>query len=113
MPTLFDVAKIAGVGVMSVSRVVNGTRKVSPETERRVHAAIARIGYEPNEAARILKGHRGRLLGLIVPDLAHPFFATCANAIQQTAWEAGYLTCLLYTSPSPRDRQKTRMPSSA
>jgi len=79
---------------MSVSRVVNGTRKVSPETERRVHAAIARIGYEPNEAARILKGHRGRLLGLIVPDLAHPFFATCANAIQQTAWEAGYLTLM-------------------
>lgn len=94
MPTLSDVAKIAGVGVMSVSRVVNGTRKVSPETERRVRTAIERIGYEPNEAARILKGYRARLLGLIVPDLADPFFATCANAIHKTAWEAGYLTLM-------------------
>jgi len=92
MPTLTDVAKIAGVGIMSVSRVVNGTRKVSPETERRVRGAIERIGYEPNEAARILKGQRSHVLGLIVPDLGDPFFATCANAIQETARRAGYLT---------------------
>jgi LacI family transcriptional regulator len=82
MPTLADVAKVAGVGVMSVSRVVNGTRKVSPETEEKVRAAIRRIGYEPNEAARVLKGHRAKILGLIVPDLADPFLATCSNAIQ-------------------------------
>lgn len=94
MPTLSDVAKVAGVGVMSVSRVVNGTRKVTPDTERKVRAAIERIGYEPNEAARILKGHRARILGLIVPDLADPFFATCANAIQETALKAGYLTLI-------------------
>jgi len=94
MPTLSDVAKVAGVGVMSVSRVVNGTRKVSAETERKVRAAIERIGYEPNEAARILKGQRAHILGLIVPDLADPFFATCANAIHETAWNAGYLTLM-------------------
>lgn len=92
MPTLTDVAKVAGVGIMSVSRVVNGTRKVSAETERKVRAAIERIGYEPNEAARVLKGQRSRILGLIVPDLADPFFATCANAVQETARRAGYLT---------------------
>jgi len=94
MPTLSDVAKVAGVGVMSVSRVVNGTRQVSASTERKVRAAIARIGYEPNEAARILKGHRAHILGLIVPDLADPFFATCANAIHETAWNAGYMTLM-------------------
>jgi len=94
MPTLADVAKVAGVGVMSVSRVVNGTRKVSPETQRKVLAAIQRIGYEPNEAARMLRGLRSRILGLIVPDLADPFFATCANAIHETAWNAGYLTLM-------------------
>lgn len=94
MPTLSDVAKVAGVGVMSVSRVVNGTRRVTPEVERKVRAAIERIGYEPNEAARVLKGHRAKVLGLIVPDLADPFFATCANAIQETAREAGYMTLM-------------------
>ncbi|MDR3792815.1 MAG: LacI family DNA-binding transcriptional regulator [Terracidiphilus sp.] len=94
MATLSDVAKIAGVGVMSVSRVVNGTRKVSPAVERKVREAIERIGYEPNEAARILKGQRGHIIGLIVPDLADPFFATCANVIQETVRDAGYLTLM-------------------
>src|SRR5579875_852401 len=94
MPTLADVAKIAGVGVMSVSRVVNGSRRVTPEVERKVRAAIEKIGYVPNEAARILKGTRSSFLGLIVPDLADPFFAACCNAIQQTAWEAGFMTLM-------------------
>ena len=94
MPTLADVAKVAGVGMMSVSRVVNGTRPVSPETERKVRAAIEKIGYRPNEAARILMGHRAQVIGLIVPDLADPFFATYANAVHETAWEAGYMTLM-------------------
>lgn len=100
MPTLADVAKVAGVGVMSVSRVVNGTRRVSPQTERKVRAAIQRIGYEPNEAARILKGHRARIVGLIVPDLADPFFATYANAVQETSWKAGYMTLMAASAHS-------------
>jgi LacI family transcriptional regulator len=94
MPTLADVAKIAGVGVMSVSRVVHGSRRVTPEVERKVRAAIEKVGYEPNEAARILKGYRARVLGLIVPNLSDPFLATCANAIQETAREAGYMTLM-------------------
>lgn len=94
MPTLADVAKLAGVGVMSVSRVVNGTRRVSPEVERKVRAAIKKIGYEPNEAARVLKGNRGSVLGLIVPDLADPFFASCVGAIQEAARQAGYMTLM-------------------
>jgi len=97
MPSLLDVAKVAGVGVMSVSRVVNGTRKVSPETERKVRAAIERIGYEPNEAARILKGQRSHVIGLIFPDLSDPFLATCANAAQETARAAGYVTWVAAT----------------
>jgi LacI family transcriptional regulator len=94
MPTLADVAKVAGVGVMSVSRVVNKTRRVSPDVERRVRAAIERIGYVPNEAARVLKGNKSSVLGLIVPDLADPFFAACCSAIQETAWDAGYMTLM-------------------
>lgn len=94
MATLADIAKLAGVGVMSVSRVVHGTRPVSPETERKVRAAIEKIGYRPNEAARILKGHRAQVIGLIVPDLADPFFATYANAVHETAWDAGYMTLM-------------------
>lgn len=94
MSTLADVAKLAGVGVMSVSRVVNGTRRVSPEVERKVRIAIEKIGYVPNEAARILKGNRSSVLGLVVPDLADPFFAELGNAVQETAWDAGYMTLM-------------------
>jgi LacI family transcriptional regulator len=95
MPTLADVAKVAGVGLMSVSRVVNGTRRVTPEIEEKVRDAIRRIGYAPNEAARMLRGQRARVLGLIVPDLADPFFAICADAVQRKAREAGYMTLMI------------------
>lgn len=79
---------------MSVSRVVNGNRRVSLEVEQRVRAAINKIGYQPNEAARILKGNKSSVIGLIVPDLADPFFSTCCSVIQEAAWDAGYMTLM-------------------
>ena len=91
---------------MSVSRVVNGTRRVSPEVERKVRAAIAKIGYQPNEAARVLKGTKSSVLGLIVPDLADPFFAGCCSAIQETAWNAGYM--ILMTASGHREDLERR-----
>jgi LacI family transcriptional regulator len=110
MPSLADVAKIAGVGIMSVSRVVNGTRRVSPEVERRVRQAIDKIGYQPNEAARVLKGTKSTVLGLIVPDLADPFFAVCSNAIQEAAWNAGYMMVMAASSHREElERHETEM----
>jgi LacI family transcriptional regulator len=100
-PTIGDVARESGVGRMTVSRVVNGGKLVSATTAARVRAAIRKLGYEPNEAARILKGQSSRTIGLIVPDLADPFFAICAHAVQQLAAKHGYLTLLL---ASERDR---------
>lgn len=100
-PTIADVARDCGVGTMTVSRVVNGGETVSPETAARVRAAIKKLGYEPNEAARVLKGQSSRTIGLIVPDLADPFFSTCAHAAQQMAAAHGYVTLLLATE---RDR---------
>lgn len=95
LPTITDVAKHAGVAIMTVSRVINGGSYVSAATEKRVREAIARLGYKPNEAARTLKGQRARLIGLIVPDLADPFFATCANAVQEVAGHLGYMTMIV------------------
>jgi LacI family transcriptional regulator len=102
-PTVADVARECGVGTMTVSRVVNGGKLVSAETAARVRAAIARLGYEPNEAARILKGQASRTIGLIVPDLADPFFSMCAHAVQQMAAKHGYMTLLL---ASERDKEQ-------
>jgi LacI family transcriptional regulator len=100
-PTIADVARECGVGAMTVSRVVNGGNSVSLATAARVRAAIKKLGYEPNEAARILKGQAARTIGLIVPDLADSFFAICAHAVQETAAKCGYMTLLL---ASERDR---------
>jgi LacI family transcriptional regulator len=94
VPTIADVARECGVGSMTVSRVMNGKKHVSVAMAKRVRAAIIKLGYEPNEAARILKGQPPRTIGLIVPDLADPFFSTCAHAVQQLAAKHGYVTLL-------------------
>lgn len=101
-PTIADVARECGVGTMTVSRVINGGSLVSRETAERVRAAIKKLGYEPNEAARVLKGQAARAIGLIVPELADPFFSACANAVQQLAMQNGYMTVLLAAG---RDRE--------
>lgn len=100
-PTIADVARESGVGTMTVSRVINGGKLVKNVTAARVRAAIDKLGYEPNEAARILKGQSARIIGLIVPDLADTFFSICAHAVQEMAAKNGYLTLLL---ASERDR---------
>lgn len=93
-PTIADVARECGAGSMTVSRVINGHKHVSPEMARRVRAAIAKLNYKPNEAARILKGQASRTIGFIVPNLSDTFFANCAHAVQQLAAKHGYTTLL-------------------
>jgi LacI family transcriptional regulator len=89
-PTMADVARLAGVGTMTVSRVLSGTVRVSEETARRVQNAIDQLGYRPNELARAFRGQRSRTIGLIIPYLYDPFFANCAHAVTTVAKEHGY-----------------------
>lgn len=91
-PTIREVAKVAHVGVMTVSRVINDHPAVRPSTRKRVEAAIQQLGYKQNEAARLLKGQRAKIIGLIVPDLSDLFFASCAHTVQQLARAAGFMT---------------------
>jgi LacI family transcriptional regulator len=107
-PTIGDVARECGVARMTVSRVVNGAHLVNPETAQRVREAIRRLGYVPNEAARILKGRAPKTIGLIVPDLADTFFSICAHAVQQLAAKHGYLTLLLASERDPASEATER-----
>lgn len=84
-PTLSEVAREAGVGTTTVSRVINGGDRVSPKTLARVQEVIAALGYMPNQAARVLKGDRTKTIGLIIPSIADPFFSSCADAAQAVA----------------------------
>lgn len=93
-----DVAKLAGVGTMTVSRVLNGTAHVSEETSHRVYQAIERLQYKPNQVARALRGSSSKSIGVLVPYLYDPFFATCAHAIDEVAKDRGFSVILTTTN---------------
>ena len=95
MPTVADVARLAGVGAITVSRVVNNTSYVSADKQKRIREAIRKLGYRPNQAARVLKGNRAKMIGLIIPDLADMFFGKCAAAIEECASSHGYMTLMV------------------
>src|SRR5882757_5781134 len=99
--TLEDVARLAGVGPMTVSRTINAHPYVSEETAKKVRTAIRELNYRPNHAARILTGQLTRSIGLIVPDIADPFFSVVSHAVQETARESGYLVWLAASNDDP------------
>lgn len=101
-PTLSEVAAIAGVGTTTVSRVINGGQRVDPKTLARVRSAIEELGYMPNQAARILKGHRTRTIGLMIPSIADPFFSACAEAAQTVARANDSLLIVTTTQNDPQ-----------
>lgn len=101
-PTLADVARRAGVGTTTVSRVINGGDRVSPKTLRLVRDVIQQMGYSPNHAAQILKGGRTKTIGLVLPSIADSFFASCTEAAQEVARLNGCLLIVTATNNDPR-----------
>jgi len=100
-PTMNDVARVAGVGTMTVSRVLNESAPVSAEAAERVYRAIEKLGYHPNEMARALRGLKTRTIGIIVPYLFDPFFATIAHQVNTLARENGYSVILATSNEDP------------
>ncbi len=90
MTTIRDVAEHAGVSTTTVSHVVNRTRKVDPGTAARVEAAIEALGYRPNALARSMRRGRTHTVGIIIPDIANPFFSDLARSLEDHLFEAGY-----------------------
>jgi LacI family transcriptional regulator len=87
-----DVARVAGVSLKTVSRVVNGEPGVSPETCKRVRVAIETLGFRRNEAARALRqGRVSRTLGLVIEDLANPFYFGIVRGVEEAARRRGLL----------------------
>ena len=95
--TIRQVASKAGVSAMTVSRVINDSPRVSDDTRRRVEAAIAELGYVPNRLARGLIQRKTGALGVIVPDVANPFFTLIVRGAEEVAWRAGYHVILCNT----------------
>nr|WP_171162850.1 substrate-binding domain-containing protein [Streptomyces sp. I05A-00742] len=104
-PTMKDVATRAGVGLKTVSRVVNGEPGVTAETERRVREAIAALGFRRNDSARVLRKGRTSSVGLVLEDLADPFYAPLNRAVEEVARDHG---ALLINGSSAEDPERER-----
>jgi LacI family transcriptional regulator len=96
-----DVAKAAGVSAMTVSRVLNAHPSVSDAARLKVLAAVERLRYQPNELARSLREQRSRQIGILVPYISDPFFATCAHAIITVAKQHSYSVVLATSNEDP------------
>jgi len=92
-----DVAREAGVSLMTVSRVLNNKAEVSPETRQRILDVIARLDYRPSGVARSLVTQRTSTIGLVVPDNANPFFSEVARGVEHAAYAQGYNVFLCNT----------------
>ncbi|MFC1620472.1 LacI family DNA-binding transcriptional regulator [Candidatus Neomarinimicrobiota bacterium] len=103
--TIKDIAKQAGVSIATVSRVLNGQAKqyrISEKTAREVLRVTTELGYEPNQLARGLRTRQTFTIGLIIPDISNPFFATVARNIEVEARQAGYSIILCDTQEDTR-----------
>ncbi len=97
--TVYDVAEAVGVSASTVSRVLSGGSRsefLSAETHRKVRAAAHQLGYTPNPIARALKGGRSNLIGLVLREIADPFFAQLIQEISDRAQQQGYQIVLGY-----------------
>jgi len=96
-PTIKDVAKRAGVSVITVSRVINGAEYVRAETQARVLVAIDELQYVPNQMASSLRSRQNDTLALVVPDIATTFWTAMARGAEDEAWTNGFSLFLCNT----------------
>lgn len=96
-----DVAALAGVSPAAVSLALRGSSRISPATRARVEEAARELSYQPHVGARSLRTDRTNSLGLVVSDVANPFFAELAGYIQRSAAKTGYSIVLANSDEDP------------
>ena len=105
MPTIRDVAKLAGVAPITVSRVVNNTGYISQATREKVESAINELGYVPNMLGPSLRFKQTMTLAMVVTDITNPFWTTVTRGVEDIAQANGYSTILCNTDES-EDKQE-------
>jgi LacI family transcriptional regulator len=105
-PTMNDVAHAARVGLKTVSRVVNGEPGVLDTTAQRVREAIEQLGYRRNDSARVLRRGQTASIGLVIEDVADPFYSELTRAVEEVARRQGSLVFAGSSDESPeRERE--------
>lgn len=100
-PTIYDVAKEAGVSIATVSKVINQTGRIGEKTRKKVHKVMEELNYQPSVVASALTGKNTYTIGLLVPDLANPFFAEVARSVEDRGRELGYSLVMCSTDHDP------------
>jgi LacI family transcriptional regulator len=100
-----DVAEAAQVSVKTVSRVVNDELGVRPDTAARVREAIEALGFRRNEMARALRSQRSHTVGVVIEDVANPFYSAITRAVEERARAAGML---VIAGSSDEDSERER-----
>lgn len=100
MPTIRDVAKLAGVAPITASRVISNSGYASDEVRQRVNQAAEQLGYVPNFLARSLRSKRTHTLALVLTDITNPFWTTVARGVEDAASEEGYNVIFCNTDES-------------
>jgi LacI family transcriptional regulator len=90
IPTLDDVARVAGVSTATVSRCLNEQQKVSAKTREKVMKTVEELGYTPNFNARAMAARRTHTIGAIIPTMENAIFARGLQAFQETLHASGY-----------------------
>ncbi|TGE23472.1 LacI family DNA-binding transcriptional regulator [Hymenobacter metallicola] len=98
--TISDVAKALGVASSTVSRALNGHSDISPNTRQAILEVARQLDYQPNLLAQSLKSSETYTIGVLIPDIERPFFATAVSGIQQVAAESGYRVMICQSKES-------------
>ena len=99
---LADVAQLAGVSTTTASRALNGRGELTEDTRAAVLQAASRLGFRPSPFAQSLRPRRSHTVGLIVPNVAHPFYASVVQGAQSCLREAGYRLILIDSGEEPQ-----------
>lgn len=100
--TIVDIARKLGVSAMTVSRALTGSSEVSEKTREKVTKCAERMGYRPHRWARSLVTRRSSMVGVVVPDFSHSYFAEITHGIDEVLGKAGYnlLLCDSWMDPA-------------
>ncbi len=110
MPSIRTVANRAGVSTATVSNVLNMRRNVAPALAARVRSAVAELGYIADVSAARLRSRRSTIIGMVVPDIANPFFGSLVSVIEEETRAGGY-DLLILSSGGDRDAEVQRLHS--
>ena len=109
MATIEDVARLANVSEMTVSRVINNSGPVKDSTRERVMQVIEELHYRPNMMAKGLATHRSHIIAYVVADISDPFHAEVSKGIEEVCYNRGYITMVCDTHDKIRESDYANM----